>query len=61
VTIRAQNAAVAQGARRIVSDFDEVNVRVEGPLVVGEGSINGGGPVLRLAGTGGTIYIRRQQ
>ncbi|MCC6857206.1 MAG: hypothetical protein IT158_01525 [Bryobacterales bacterium] len=61
VTIRAQNTAVAQGVRRIVSDFDEVNVRVDGPLVVGEGSINGGGPVLRLAGSGGTIYIRRQR
>lgn len=61
VTIRARNTAVAQGVRRIVSEFPEVSVRMDGPLVVGEGAINGGGPVLRLTGSGGTIYIRRQR
>lgn len=61
VTIRAQNAAVAQGVRRILSDFPEVSVRLDGGLVIGEGSINGGGPLLRLAGSGGTIYIKRQR
>ena len=61
VTIRAQNTAVAQGVRRIVSDFPEISVRLDGSLVVGEGSINGGGPLLRLAGSGGTIFIRRQR
>jgi arginine repressor len=59
VTIRAQNTAVAQGVRRIVSEFPEVNVRLDGSLVVGEGALNGGGPLLRLAGSGGTIFIRR--
>ncbi len=59
VTIRAQNAAA--GARRIVTEFPEIQVRVDGGQVFGEGSLNGGGPVLRLAGSGGTIYIKRQK
>ena len=59
VTIRAQNEA-ATGTNRIVSDFPGVRVRKEGPLVMAEGAINGGGPLLRLSSAGGTIYIRRQ-
>ncbi|PWT98722.1 MAG: hypothetical protein C5B51_28670 [Terriglobia bacterium] len=54
VTIRAQSD------RRIVSDFPGVTVRVRGPLVVAEGAVNGGGPVLRISGAGGTINIKRQ-
>lgn len=61
VTIRAQNTAVAQGLRRIISDFPEVNIRLDGTVVIGEGALNGGGPLLRLAGSGGTIFIRRQR
>jgi hypothetical protein len=59
MTIRAQ--ADAQGhARRIISDFPGIVVRSQGSLVEAEGAINGGGPLLRLSGTAGTIYIRRQ-
>ena len=59
VTIRAQNTA--SGIRRIVSEFPEVQVRLDDGMVIGEGTINGGGPLLRLAGSSGTIYIKRQR
>jgi DUF4097 and DUF4098 domain-containing protein YvlB len=59
VTIRAQNE-LAGNIRRIVSDFPGITVRVEGGQVVAEGPVNGGGPILRISGTGGTIFIKRQ-
>ncbi len=59
VTIRAQNE-LAGNIRRIVSDFPGINVRVEGGQVVADGPVNGGGPILRISGTGGTIFIKRQ-
>jgi DUF4097 and DUF4098 domain-containing protein YvlB len=59
VTIRAQNE-LAGNIRRIVSDFPGISVRVEGGQVVAEGAVNGGGPILRISGTGGTIFIKRQ-
>lgn len=58
IRIEAHNDA-AQSLRRIVSDFPDVAIRRQGLMIVGEGVINGGGPLLRLAGAGGTIYIRR--
>lgn len=60
ITIRAQNES-AYNLRRIISEFPGVIVRRQGRLVVAEGSINGGGPLLRLSSAGGTIYIKRQQ
>ncbi|MGH9658703.1 MAG: hypothetical protein ACRD96_09175 [Bryobacteraceae bacterium] len=57
ITIQAQNEA-PYSARRIVSDFPVV-LRRDGAFLIAEGSINGGGPVLRLAGAGGTITIKR--
>ena len=60
VTIRAQNE-LSDSIRRIVSDFPGIRVRVEGGQVIAEGPVNGGGPVLRISGTGGTIFIKRQQ
>jgi len=59
VTIRAQSDP-ADTLRRIVSDFPGVSVRMLGTQVVAEGPVNGGGPVLRISGTGGTIFIKRQ-
>lgn len=59
VTIQAQNS-MADTVRRIVSDFSNVQPRRQGTRVVAEGAINGGGPVLQLSGTGGTIFIKRQ-
>jgi len=60
VTIQAQNN-MSDTLRRIMSDFREVQVRRQGPRVVAEGPVNGGGPLLQISGTGGTIFIRRQQ
>ena len=60
VTIRARNEA-SGNVRTIVSDFAGIGVRSEGAAVVAEGRINGGGPVLRLAGNGGMIFIRKGQ
>jgi hypothetical protein len=61
VTVEAVNTT--PGSRRIVSDFREIVPRVElgNARSEAQGSVNGGGPVLRLAASGGTIYIRRQQ
>ena len=59
VTIRAENET-ADTLRRIVSEYPGLAVRMRGTRVVAEGPINGGGPELRISGTGGTIFIKRQ-
>jgi len=59
VTIHAENVS-ADSIRRIVSDFPGLPVRLLGTAVVAEGPINGGGALLRIKGTGGTIYIKKQ-
>ena len=59
VTIRAESD-LADTLRRIVSDFPGVAVQMKGTQVVAEGPVNGGGPLLRISGTGGTIFIKRQ-
>jgi DUF4097 and DUF4098 domain-containing protein YvlB len=60
ITIRAQNASYG-GPQRIVSDFPDVPVKAIGFATIAEGALNGGGPLVRIAGTGGMIYIRREQ
>src|SRR5581483_7693719 len=59
VSIRAHNE-LADSPRRIVCDFPGVPVRMRGMQVVAEGPVNGGGPLLQITGTGGTIFIKRQ-
>ncbi|SRR5581483_5980535 len=59
VMIQAHNAS-ADSIRRIVSEFPNLEVRIAGSQVVAEGPVNGGGPVLRISGTGGTIFIKRR-
>jgi hypothetical protein len=59
VNIRAVNA-MTDNLRRIVSDFHQVQTRFRGAMLVAEGSVNGGGPLLQINGTGGTIFIKRQ-
>jgi hypothetical protein len=61
LTVRASNESGGSG--RINSDFPQVRARVGGlpgmgPLMA-EGALNGGGPLLRVNVTGGTIYLRR--
>ena len=60
VTIRAEND-MADTIRRIISEFPGLPVRMRGTRVVAEGTVNGGGPVLRISDMGGTIFIRRQK
>jgi hypothetical protein len=55
VTIRAENES--GGNSRIVSDFPDIRIR----QALAEGALNGGGPLLRVATSGGTIYLRRQK
>jgi DUF4097 and DUF4098 domain-containing protein YvlB len=60
VTVRARNTSYG-GPRRIVSEFPDISVKPAGFATIAEGALNGGGPVVRIAGTGGMIYIRREQ
>ena len=60
VNIRAQND-LADSTRRIAVEFPGVRVRRQGRLIVAEGPVNGGGPLLQISATVGTIFIRRQQ
>jgi DUF4097 and DUF4098 domain-containing protein YvlB len=63
LTVRASNESGPAG--RIVSEFSEILVRQAAEAarqaVLAEGALNGGGPVLRLTSTGGTIYLKRQR
>ena len=63
LTVRALSEAGSAG--RIVSEFSEILVRQAAMEsrdgLLAEGALNGGGPVLRLTSTGGTIYLKRQQ
>jgi DUF4097 and DUF4098 domain-containing protein YvlB len=59
VNIRAQND-MADTTRRIAVEFPGVRVRRQGRLIVAEGPVNGGGPLLQISATVGTIFIRKQ-
>jgi len=59
LTVKALNESGRLG--RIVSEFPEILVRSpeQQSRMLAEGALNGGGPVLQLTSTGGTIYLRR--
>jgi DUF4097 and DUF4098 domain-containing protein YvlB len=64
VTVKALNES-AGWMGRIISEFSEVQIQ---PREVGrnrpvaaQGALNGGGPVLMLSATGGTIYLKRSK
>lgn len=59
VNIRAENAT-ADSLKRIVSEYASVTTRRVGDRIVAEGAINGGGPLLQIADTRGTIFIKKQ-
>ena len=62
VSIEAINETMGR-LNRIVSDFPQIKVKSENSRlrpVVAEGSLNGGGPLLRISASGGTIYLRRK-
>ena len=60
VDIRAQND-LADNMRRILCQFPTVSVRRQGRQIVAEGKVNGGGPLLQISATMGTIFINRMQ
>ena len=64
MTVRA--SIEAANGHTITTDFPQIRVTSEGgqwgpKLVSAEGSLNGGGPVLKVRTTMGNIYIRRAQ
>jgi hypothetical protein len=59
ISIRAHNEG-SGNVHTLVSDFPGMQVQSEGAAVYGEVRINGGGPLLQLAGNGGRIYIRKR-
>lgn len=59
VTIRAANQ-LSDTMRRIVSEYPGIQIGRRGTQLVAEGRVNGGGPLLQINGTGGTIFIKRQ-
>jgi DUF4097 and DUF4098 domain-containing protein YvlB len=59
VTISAENQ-MADSTRRILSDFLEIQPRVRGTHLEAEGRINGGGPLLQISASAGTIFLKRQ-
>jgi len=61
VTIQALTDS--RGFQKIISDFPEIRPRSDsrGARAEAQGSLNGGGPLLQLTVSGGTIYLRRQK
>jgi len=62
LTVLARNES-GGSMGRIISEFPEIHLTpvANGAVAVAEGTLNGGGPVLRIHVTGGTIYLRRQK
>jgi hypothetical protein len=59
VSIRAQNEG-SRNVGTVLSDFPGLSVRPAGGGVTADLLINGGGPILQLAGNGGRIYIKKR-
>jgi DUF4097 and DUF4098 domain-containing protein YvlB len=60
VMVRAQNE-MADTLRRIISDYPGLQPRRQGRQLFAEGPVNGGGPLLQISATAGTIFIRKQR
>jgi hypothetical protein len=59
LTVRAQSDSGRLG--RIISEFAEIPVRVSTSVMLAEGTLNGGGPMLQVSAVRGTIYLRRRK
>jgi DUF4097 and DUF4098 domain-containing protein YvlB len=59
VRISAENQ-LADSIRRILSDFREIQPHLIGMHLRAEGRVNGGGPLLQLSASSGTIFLKRQ-
>jgi DUF4097 and DUF4098 domain-containing protein YvlB len=51
---------LADSIRRILSDFREIQPRLNGMRLQAAGQVNGGGPLLQLSALSGTIFLKRQ-
>jgi DUF4097 and DUF4098 domain-containing protein YvlB len=64
LNIMARNET-AGNLGRIISEFPEIRVQAAASgrfaPVVAQGSLNGGGPLIRISANGGTIYLRRNK
>jgi DUF4097 and DUF4098 domain-containing protein YvlB len=60
VMVRAQNE-MADTMRRIISEYPGVQPRRQGRQLFAEGPVNGGGPLLQISATAGTIFIKKQR
>jgi len=58
VQVRARNES-ADTLRRIVSEYPGIQPRRQGRQLFAEGPVNGGGPLLQISATSGTIFIRK--
>ena len=58
-TVRVRNSG-ASDARGIISDFSEMQIRAERGYAIAQGLLNGGGPLLQIQGTSGTIRIKKK-
>jgi hypothetical protein len=54
------NIRAAADRGRVVSEFPGIAQHRVGVRLLAEGPVNGGGPLLTIAGSGGTIFIKRQ-
>jgi hypothetical protein len=59
VRISAENQ-LADSLRRILSDFREIQPHLIGMRLLAEGRVNGGGPLLQISASAGTIFLKRQ-
>ena len=59
VKISAENQ-MADSVRRILSDFREIQPHLRGMHLEAEGRVNGGGPLLQLSASSGTIFLKRE-
>ena len=59
VRISAENQ-LADSIRRIVSDFREIQPHLIGMRLEADGRVNGGGPLLQISASSGTIFLKRQ-
>lgn len=59
VRISAENR-MADSIRRILSDFSGIQPRLRGMHLEADGAVNGGGPLLQISTSSGTIFLKRQ-
>jgi hypothetical protein len=59
VTISAENQ-MADSIRRILSDFREIQPHLRGVHLEATGRVNGGGPLLQISASAGTIFLKRE-